>query len=200
MMGTAQACVRMAAAGVLAAGLAAGVAAQAVPTASAAKARELASLMEGKQLEAFAMRESPISDRFIAVMLVPKVQLLAVSAVYTRPTDIEYRLYNKDYVTAYRDLAGGSLAKERFFVEDVLGDGLVSTPAKNAPPDSVTIGATRHLLAGPADPKKRNDTRMAADAYAKVFADADQQYAKLLDGLIAELKKGGALVPAGLLR
>jgi hypothetical protein len=184
----------------LVAGLAAVVAAQTAPAASAAKAKELAALMGARKIEAFAMRESPISDRFFAVMLVPEVQMLVVSAIYSRPTDIEYRLYHKQYMDAYRDLAGGALAKDRFFVEDVLGDGLVASPVKNRPEDSVTIGGARQLLSGPADPKKRNDTRMAADAYARAFADADQRYATLLDALLAELKKGTALVPAGLLR
>ena len=200
MTGLTQACVRTAMAGVLAAGLAGAVAAQKAPAASVAKAKELAGLMEGKKIEAFAMRESPISDRFFAVMLVPKVQMLVVSAIYTRPSDIEYRLYHKQYNDAYRDLAGGALAKERFFVEDVLGDGLVASPVKNQPPDSVTIGAERQLLEGPADPRKRNDTRMAAETYTKLFADADQRYTALLDRLIAELKIAGVLVPAGLLR
>lgn len=187
-------------AGALAAGLAQGLMAQAAPAASAAKAKEVVDLMTSKKLEAFAMRESPISDRFIAVMLVPNIQMLVMSAEYSRPTDIEYRVYQKDYITAYRDLKAGALASDHFVVDDVLCDGLVDRPAKNALPDIVTVQKTKQVFDGPADPKKRNDTRMAADAYAKAFADAEQRYVKMLDNLIAELKKPGTLVPAGLLR
>jgi hypothetical protein len=190
---------RVVAAGLLVVAWAGSAAAQ-TPAASPAKAKELAAVMKARQIEAFAMRETPAGNRFIAVMLVPDVQMLVVSAAYTRPTDIEYWMYQKDYVTAYRDLAGGALAQDRFFVEDVLGDGLVATPAKNTPPDAVTVADSQQLLEGPADPKKRNDKRMRADEYAKAFADADARYAKLLDGLIAELKKGGALAPAGVVR
>lgn len=194
---------RWALAGVLAAAMVQSLMAQAAPaapSATAAKARELVELMTSKKLEAFAVRESPISDRFIAVMLVPNVQMLVVSAVYSRPTDIDYRLYQKDYVTAYRDLKAGALASDHFVVDDMLCDGLVERPAKNALPDTVMVQKTRQAFDGPADPKKRNDTRMPADAYMKAFADADQRYAKMLDSLIAELKKPGTLDPAGLLR
>ena len=34
-----------------------------------------------------------------------------VSAIYTRPSDIEYRLYHKQYTDAYRDLAGGAYCR-----------------------------------------------------------------------------------------
>ena len=170
-------------------------------SASSAKAKELMSLMTTKKLEAFAMREPDASDRFIAVMAVPNVQLLLVTATYSRPTDIEYYVYQKEYVNAYRNLKSSTLATNRFFVEDVLGDGLVYVPVKNGLPDSVSVDNKAQLLEGPAEPKKRNDTRMAPDAYAKIFADFDQRYAKALDALLAELKKsGGALVGAGHLR
>lgn len=192
--------VRVLAAGIVAAGLAAVGSAQSAPAVSGAKAKELAALLERQKLDAFAMRESPISDRFYAVLLVPKVQMLTVRAVYGRPSDIEYRLYHKDYRSAYGDLASGVLAADRFFVEDVLVDGLVASPVKNAPPDSVTVDAVRHLLTGPADPKKRADTRMPADAYSKLFGDADQQYAKLLDALIDGVKKTAGLEAGPVLR
>jgi hypothetical protein len=169
-------------------------------SASAAKAKELMSLMAAKKLEAFAIREPDTTDRFIAVMSVPNVQLLLVTATYSRPTDIEYYVYQKEFVNAYRNLKSGALATDRFFVEDVLGDGLVAVPVKNGLPDSVTVDAKAQLLDGPADPKKRGDTRMAADAYGKAFADFDQRYAKALDALLAELKKSGTLVGSGHLR
>ncbi len=201
MRGSVRTCVRVAIAGLLAAVVGHGLAAaQAAPAASVARAKELAGLMASRKLDAFAVRESAISDRFIAVMMVPDVQMLVVSANYGRPTDMEYFIYQKDYVSAYRDLQGSALAKDRLFVDDVLCDGLVAVPAKNSLPDAVTIDAAKQLFSGPADPKKRNDTRTPADAYGKAFADADQRYVRMLDNLIAELKKPGILVPAGLLR
>ena len=158
-------------------------------SASSAKAKEVMALMTTKKLEAFAIKEAETTDRFIAVMAVPNVQLLVVTASYSRPTDIEYYIYEKDHVNAYRNLKTGALSSNRFFVEDVHGDGLVAVPDKNGLPDSVTVDTKQQTMDGPADPKKRKDTRMAADAYAKSFADADARYAKALDGLLAVLKK-----------
>jgi hypothetical protein len=191
---------RFAMTGLLAAGVTVGLATQPAPAASVAKARELAALMKAKRLEAFAVRDGAGPDRFVAAMQVPDVQMLVVSATYSRPTDIEYYLYQKDYLSAYRALQAGTLAGDRFFVEDVLGDGLVAVPAKNALPDAVTVGTARQVLDGPADPRKRNDTRLVADAYGKAFASADQRYEKMLDGLIAELKKVGILASGAVVR
>jgi len=167
---------------------------------STAKAKELSAMMKGKNIDSFAVREGQSPNRFVAVMLVPDVQLLLVSAVYSRPTDIEYRIYQKDYAQAYRDLRSGALASERFFVEDVLGDGLMATPAKNAQPDSCIIGTATQSFVGAADPKKSKDTRMALEPYMKAFGEADKRYAELLDGMIQELKKAGLVAPARELR
>ena len=170
-------------------GIAQAQAPAAVASTSAAKAKEVMTLMTSKKLEAFAVKEAGSTDHFVGVMAVPNVQLLVVTAAYSRPTDIEYYIYQKDHVNAYRNLKTGSLATNRFFVEDQLGDGLVFQPAKNGLPDSVTVEAKEQKFDGPADPKKRNDTRMAADAYGKSFADMDARYAKALDCLLAELNK-----------
>ena len=156
---------------------------------SAAKAKEVMALMTSKKIEALAVREPDTTDRFVAVMAVPNVQLLVVTAQYSRPTDIEYYIYQKEHVNAYRNLKTGSLASNRFFIEDQLGDGLVAVPAKNALPDAVTVDTKQQMFDGPADPKKRNDTRMAADLYSKSFAEMDERYAKALDSLLVALKK-----------
>jgi hypothetical protein len=171
------------------------VAAQVPASTSAPKVKELAAVMKSKNLEAFAMRESIFENRFTAVMVTPGVQTLAVSALYSRPTDIEYWIYQKDFAHAYGDLVSGMLASERFFVEDVLGDGLMAVPIKPGVADTVMMGGKKLLLEGPADPKKHNDTRMPPDAYAKLFTEADKRYAELLDRVIAELKKATGVAP-----
>jgi hypothetical protein len=176
------------------------VAAQTPTGLSTAKVKELSAIMKGKNIDSFVAKEGQSPNRFVAVMLVADVQLLLVSAVYSRPTDIEYRIYQKDYAQAYRDLRAGALASERFFIEDVLADGLMATPAKNAQPDSVTVGTATQSFVGAADPKKSKDTRMALEPYMKAFSEADKHYAELLDGLIQELKKAGVVAPARQLR
>ena len=158
---------------------------------SVPKAVELSALLQAKKLEAFAMRDPVKSDRFVAALLVPKTQLLLVSATYTRPMDIEYRLYNKDFMGAYVDLNTSMLSTDKFFVEDMLGDGLVAIPLKNAPHDAVKMGTDKQTFNGDfADPRRRNQPpKISQEDYLKKFGEADQRYAAVLAVLIEQLKK-----------
>jgi hypothetical protein len=168
---------------------------------SAPKAKELGELMKAQKLTVFASRDSAAPDRFIAVTFIPEVQILLVAAAYSRPSDIEYYMYKKDYATAYKDLSSSTLASDRFSVEDLIADGLVAVPGKGGIPDVVTSAATKLVCEGPLDPRRRNDKRMPAEAYHKAFNEVDQRYAALLDQLIAELKKsGGGLAVASPVR
>jgi len=175
------------------AGVAAGVLAQspaAPASASAAKAKELVALLTEKKVEGVTAKDPEQATRFVAALLVPNVQLLVVSATYSRPMDMEYRLYKKDFMNAYLDLKSSALASEKVFVDDALGDGLVALPGKNLAHDSVTTGADTIVFNGDfADPRRRNQKKISQDDYMKAFADADQRYARMLGLLIEQLKK-----------
>ena len=182
---------------VLATALAATASAQ-VPAASASstKVAELATLMQGKKLEAFAIkdaRDPAKTDRYVAALLTPKAQLLMVAANYTRFMDIEYRLHNKDFMAAYVDLNTAIFSEERFFIQDLMADGLVAMPKKNMPADVVRFGKDEVTFDGTfADPRRKNQgNKLTREEYDKKFAEADRRYAALLDLMIAELKKMG---------
>jgi hypothetical protein len=161
----------------------------AAPTAAAAK--ELSSLLTGRKLEAFVARIPGESGRFVATFLVPNVQLLVVSGLHSRPLDAEYYLYNKDFKTAYMDLSASMLVKERLVIDDSMADGLVSLPGKSLAHDSCVKDGARRVFDGDfADPRRRNQKKIPQDEYMKNFSEAEQQYTKLLEILIAELKKG----------
>lgn len=164
--------------------------AQAPSATSPAPAKELAALLQSKKLEAFAVKDTTQAGRFVAVLVVPNVELMVVSAVYDPPSDVEYRIYNKDYMTAYVELNSSVQSKEKVFVEDRLCDGLAVKPA-NGVDDTVTIGTTKSVFNGEfTDPKKKPDPKKPSQTdYFKVFTDADAQYTKMLTMLIAELKK-----------
>jgi hypothetical protein len=163
---------------------------QAADTKSTAQAKEVLSLMQTKKLEAFAARDPLRTDRFVAVLGVPGVQLLVVAADYDRPSDIEYRLYTKDYMGAYADLKSSILAKEKIYVEDMACDGLKPLPAKNQIGDTVVIGTEKRIFDGVfADPKKKNDKKISQEDYMKAFTTADERYSTILGHLLTELKK-----------
>ncbi len=163
---------------------------------SGAKAKEVASLMQARKLESFAAAET--GSKYVAALLIPNVQLLVVSAAYGRPTDLEYRVINKQYMDVYMDLKSSGLAADKAFFEDALADGLAPVPAKNMPADSMTSGSERRLFDGDfADPRRRNQKKISQEDYFKAYAAADARYAVVLDVIIAALKKGLALAAPG---
>ena len=169
----------------------AGVGAQAPASVSTDKARELASLMAAKKLESFAARDGEDTQRYVAVLVIPNLQLLLVSCKYTQKNDIEYSLYTKNYHTAYQDLRSGVYGSERFFVDDAEVNGLVAVPGKNPQHDAIMIEKDRHTFDGLyGDGKGRNAKKPLTEVYMKTFSDADVRYARLLDVLIAQLKTG----------
>jgi len=157
---------------------------------SSGQAKELLSLLQSKKLEAFAVPDPTQPGRFVAVYGVPGVQLLLVTASYERPTDIEYRIYQKDYTGAYADLKSGVLAKDRTFIEDMAGDGLQATPLKNQIGDTCTVGSEKHVFDGDyADPKKKNAKKISQEDYVKLYSSADEIYTRLLGALLEQLRK-----------
>jgi len=171
--------------------MAAGVGAQAPASVSTEKARELASLMAAKKLESFAARDGEDTQRYVAVLVIPNLQLLLVSCKYTQKNDIEYSLYTKNYQTAYQDLRSGVYGSERFFVDDAELNGLVAVPGKNPQHDAIMIEKDRHIFDGLfGDGKGRNAKKPLTEVYMKTYSEADARYARLLDVLIAQLKTG----------
>lgn len=165
------------------------------PAVSPAKVAEISTLLAAKKLEAFAMKdprsEGTDKPRYIAVLLIPKSQLLLVTAAHTKFMDMEYFLHARQFNQAYSDLNTNPASVDRFFVEDVMADGLVALPKRNMPADQVQVGTETRTFDGVfVDPKRRNpDKKITQDVYLKNFAEADQRYAAVLDVLIAQLKK-----------
>jgi hypothetical protein len=157
---------------------------------SGGQAKELASLLQAKKLDAFAVPDPAQPGRFVAVYGIPGVQLLIVVATYERPSDIEYRIYQKDYTGAYADLKSGVISKDRVFIEDMSGDGLQAAPAKNQVGDTLTIGAEKRVFDGDfADPKKKNQKKISQEDYVKSYSSADETYTRLLGALLEQLRK-----------
>jgi lipoprotein-anchoring transpeptidase ErfK/SrfK len=178
---------------VTAAACAASLTAQSTPppaSTSMPPAKELVSLLEARKLEAFAVRDEANAGQFIAALHIPGVQLLVVSAVYKRPSDIDYRLYHKDYMSAYQDLRSGILADNRIIIEDISGDGLLAIPRKDTGRDTFTVSGAARVFDGDfADPRRKNQKKISQEDYFKAYGDADARYAKLLETLLVELKK-----------
>jgi hypothetical protein len=174
---------------------------QPAPAASAAKVKELIGLMQSKKLEAVAAKDPDGSGRFVAALHIPSVQLLVVSAVYAKPSEMDSRLYYKDFMNAYVDLNTSVHSSDRTFIEDALCDGLVAVPGKSLAHDSVRLGTEQRVFDGDfAAPNQRNSKKISSEAYQKLFSTAEERYIQVLGVLIDEVKKmGGTLAsPSGL--
>jgi hypothetical protein len=154
--------------------------------------KELVALLQSKKLEAFAAKDAAESGRFVAVFLVPDAQLMLISAGYERPTDVEYRIYHKDFTNAYAELNSSVLAKDKVFFQDALCDGLFPKTT-NGVDDIVTIGTEKRVFNGEFnDPKKKPDPKKPSlEDYVKAFSDADAKYTSFVTMLLDELKKTG---------
>ena len=176
-------------------------AAVSVSSASADKAKEFATLMGERKLETFAARIGDLPGTYVAVLVVPNVQLLLVSAKYSRHNDIEYSLYHKQYQNAYQDLRSGIFGTEHFFVDDAQLNGLVAMPGKNPQIDAIMIEKDRYTFDGQhGDGKGRNAKKPLTEVYMKTFADADAKYGQLLEILLTQLKAAKTLDAPGTLR
>ena len=162
------------------------------PSKSAAHAKEVVSLLTSKKLEAFALRDPTDPKKFIALLHIPNVQLLVISASHEHASDLDYGFYQKDYMGLYQDLNSSPMSKGKVFIEDAVCDGLVAVPAKGGGRDSITIGTDRRTFDGDfLDPRKKDPKKISQDDYMKAFAAADEQYDHMLVLILDELKKPG---------
>jgi len=94
------------------------------------------------------------------------------------------RLSKKEYQDAYIDLNSASLPETKIFVEDLRADGLHVRREGDDPFDIYEGSGRRTMFDG--DFKKQ---KLSEEEYTRLFATADEQYAKMLGALIAQLKK-----------
>jgi hypothetical protein len=163
-------------------------------SASAPKVKELIGLMQSKKLEAIAAKDPEGSGRYVAALHIPGVQLLVVSAAYEKPSELDSRIYYKDFMNAYVDLNTSVHSSDKTFIEDALCDGLIALPGKsNLARDAVKLGTEEQVFDGDfAGPNQRNSKKVSHEVYQKRFSAAEERYVRVLGLLIEEMKKMSA--------
>lgn len=148
---------------------------------SAAPARELFQLLEAQKLDSFAARLPDSEDAFAAALRFPG-QIIVVWGRFESPAYINEKLLKQEYREAYIDLNSASVVESRHFVTDIGADG-IRLGERDEPADSYDVGNTAMRFDGNWD-----EDDMSEEEYEKAHADADGQYAKVLQVLIAEAK------------
>jgi hypothetical protein len=167
----------------LLAGSAAPGAAPQEPSRTRALAKELTALMQAQKLDAVAAKTG--EDTFVAVLFIPDVQMLVVSARYAAPALMNEKIIGRQYRDVYLDLASASVPESKLFIEDMQCDGLRADRDGNAPFDIVSRGVGA-AFALDGDHKKK---KISQDEYHRTYADFDGAYEKLLVALIEQAKK-----------
>ena len=146
-------------------------------------AKQLTTLMTTQKLDAIAARTG--DDHFAAILFIPGVQMLVVSARYTAPALLNEKIVSRQYRDVYLDLASASVPDSKLFIEDMQGDGLRPDRDGEAPFDVVTKG-TAPAFNCDGDHKKK---KISEDEYLRSYADFEGAYEKILLALIEQAKK-----------
>ena len=147
---------------------------------SASLAKELVSLLVDNEMTSIAARDPIERDRFIAALFYPG-QLMVVSGKYTVPVLLDEKISFDKYMDVYVALNGAAVPDSKIFIEDQFANGL--TTSKDTPFDSWVVGEKTTFFDG-----NHRKAKLSKDEYRKLVSDADQQYAKLLELLIAQAK------------
>jgi hypothetical protein len=152
---------------------------------SAGPAKELSQLLASNKLESIAARMPDSREEFVAALAFPG-QLMVVWAKSSAPAYVNEKLVRKEYREVYIDLNSASIVESRHFVTDLGADGLRVRPEqKQGPADSHDV-ATKSMRF---DGSWRED-KMSEAEYMKAHAEADATYARAVQALVDELKKG----------
>ena len=153
------------------------------PSKTQALAKELTDILQQQKLDAMAAKMS--EDQFAAVLFIPGVQMLVVSAKYAAPALLNERIINKQYKDAYLDLASASIPASKLFIEDMQADGIKARRIGDEPFDVVTRGTSAAFqLDG--DHKKK---KISEAEYGQAFSGFESAYEKILTALLEQARK-----------
>jgi hypothetical protein len=149
---------------------------------SAPLAAELCKLLDEQKLDSVAARQA--GDQYVGALYFAGTQLLVVRGKFNSAARMDDLLGKKEYKEVYMDLSGASDLKTRSFIMDLGANGLRFKREDNQPFDTADVGGKSYQFDG-----EWGRAKMSEDEYKKMFAATDEEYAQMLQALIATLKK-----------
>jgi hypothetical protein len=150
---------------------------------SADLVKQLTQLLAQKKIDAIAAPDAQNPGAYFAALYFPGTQLLVVSAKYEAPALLTELLARKDYRGVYAELSSASIVASKVFVMDAYANGLVVKPTGSQPADSVDRGTVSTVFDG-----AWKKAKMSEADYMKAYSDTEAAYARILQGLIDNLK------------
>ena len=148
---------------------------------SAPLATELARLLDDGKLDSIGAK---MADQYVGALYFAGSQLLVVKAKYSVPQRMDAMLAQKNYKDVYIDLNSASDPKTKVFISDLGANGLRAKRENNQPFDTVDTAVGSVTFDGDWDKAKISEAE-----YMKRFQSSDDEYAQMLQALIAALKK-----------
>ena len=152
--------------------------------ASAGKTPSLVTALDAAGLDAIAAVDPTEPGAFVAALHIKGGQLLVVRARHPSVDALSARLAARQYRDAYIDLQATPTPEGKLFVMDSGADGF---PADANQPPNVDVlyeDGTRQTMFNGARAQQ-----LKADAYEQLLQDADAKYTRLLDLLIAAVRR-----------
>jgi hypothetical protein len=147
-------------------------------------AAELAKLLDQMKVDSIAARHPSVPDQYVGALYFPGSQLLVVTARYQVPELLNSKLASKAYRDVYIDLNSASVPNTKVFVSDLGCDGLKAKREDNQPYDTIEMAGKNWNFDG--DWKK---LKVSEEEYMKGYKQAEEEYTKMLQALLSELKK-----------
>ena len=149
---------------------------------SAASVIELVKALDAMKLDAYAVKGATPNE-YVGALYFPGTQLLVVSAKFDTPWRADSLLDMKNYKDLYIELNSASQPQSKVFISDLSANGL--RPKKDGSLyDTVDVAGKSYSFDG--DWKK---AKITEDDYVKAYSTTDEQYSRMIQALLAGLKK-----------
>ena len=150
---------------------------------SAPLAAELCKLLDAQKLDSIAARQ--VGDQYVSALYFSGAQLLVVKGKFPSASRMDDLLTKKEFKEVYADLSGASDQQTRQFVMDLGANGLRFKREDHQPFDTVDVGPKSYKFDGEWGGK----AKITEEEYRKTFTQIDEEYAQMLQVLIAALRK-----------
>ena len=148
---------------------------------SAQLAAELVGLLNLQKLDSVAAKIE--GDQYVGALYFAGSQLLVVKARYLVPERMDVQLAQKNYRDVYIDLNSASVPASKVLISDLGANGLFARRRENQL-DTADVGGKSYSFDG-----DWGKAKISEQEYSKAFQASDAEYIKMLEALLAQLKK-----------
>jgi hypothetical protein len=156
--------------------------AQAQESRSTPLAAELSKALGAMKLDSIAAKLGP--DEYVGALYFAGSQLLVVKARYIVPERMDATLAARNYRDIYIDLNSASVAGSKTLIADFGANGLQPRRRDNQAADTADLAGRSLSFDG-----DWGKVKMSEQEYMQSFQTTDTEYARMLEALLAQLKK-----------